>query len=422
MPRLLAAALAASAVCLLGACQRQDPKPATAGPLTPLNARDTALQVEQGRLLAVIGNCAGCHTARGGAAYAGGVALATPFGTAYAGNLTPHPRTGLGLWTADDFWAALHHGRARDGRALVPAFPYTSYTHVTRADSDALWAYLRSLPPVAQANRPHDLRFPFGTRWALRIWQSLLFTPADLRADAQARAALNPSQARGAYLVQGLGHCAACHAPRNRLGAPGARASGGEMPLQGWYAPSLHPVAGQATTAAHRQELITLLKAGQTAGAAVLGPMAAVVYQSTQHWPDADLNAVADYLQTLPAEPRPVPAPPADAAVMQQGQQVYADRCADCHGTGGEGAATATVAAYPALAGNATVQHANPRNLLQVLRHGGFAPSTAAQPRPFGMPPQMLSDGDTAAVLTYIRQSWGHRAGAVSELDVLRLR
>ena len=379
--------------------------------------------VEQGRELALIGNCAGCHTARGGKAYAGGDALPTPFGTAYAGNLTPDDTTGLGRWTADDFWAALHHGRGRDGRALVPAFPYTSYTHVTRAHSDALWAYLRSLAPVQQPKRPHALRFPYGTQLALRAWQWLFFSPADPLAEAQARSALTPSQTRGAYWVQGLGHCGACHAPRNALGAPGAQLTGGEMPQQGWYAPSLHRVASQALgTAANLEEQMRLLKTGQTAHAAALGPMAGVVAQSTQHWPDNELRAVVDYLQTLPPQPGAAPAPPASPAVLQAGQRIYEDRCADCHGKTGQGAAGAGSAVYPALAGNATVLHPNPRNLVQVLRHGGFAPTTAGQPRPYGMPPMMLSDADTAAVLTYIRQSWGQRAAAVSELDVLRLR
>ena len=371
--------------------------------------------VERGRTLAVLGNCAGCHTARGGADYAGGVPLPTPFGVAYAGNLTPDDATGLGHWTADDFWRALHHGRSRDGRALVPAFPYTSYTHVTREDSDALFAYLRSLPPVAQANRPHALRFPYGTRLALAAWQTLFFTAVDLDADAAAARALTPSQARGAYLVKGLGHCAECHAPRNAFGAHAAQARGGDMPMKDWFAPSLHPSTGAPVSA---DEIVTLLKTGQSANAAVLGPMAGVVFNSTQHWNDADLRAVADYLATLPATASPAPAPPAPAALMEAGARLYAERCADCHGTEGEG----VPGVYPALAGNPGVQQPSLRNLVKVLQHGGFAPSTATQPRPYGMPPQELSDADSAAVLSFLRQSWGHQASAVSELDVLKQR
>jgi mono/diheme cytochrome c family protein len=407
------AVLAATALTVLGAgCTRDEAatRLPQAEPGPP-----PAEQVARGRELAILGHCAGCHTAPGGAEMAGGAAVRTPFGTAQAGNLTPDDATGLGRWTADDFWRAMHLGRSRDGRALVPAFPYTSYTHVTRDDSDALFAYLRSLPPVTRAPRPHELRFPYGTRWALAAWQWLFFTPADLRADAAARAALTPSQARGAYLVQGLGHCAACHAPRNVFGAPARRASGGEMPLQGWYAPSLHPSAAQPVAA---DEIVALLKTGQTARSTVLGPMAGVVFGSTQHWSEPDLRAVADFLATLPPEAPAPPAAAAPAAVLDQGRRLYADRCADCHGARGEGAP----GAYPALAGNPTVQQALPHNLVRVLRHGGFAPATAGQPRPYGMPPQTLSDAETAAVLSFIRQSWGHRADAVSELDVLKLR
>lgn len=395
---------------LLAACQPADP------PAAPPAAQPAGAElVEQGRYLALLGNCAGCHSLRGDADYAGGPALATPFGRVYAGNLTPDEATGLGRWSADDFWRALHHGRSRDGRALLPAFPYTSYSHVTRGDSDALFAYLRSLPPVRRANRPHDLRFPYGSRWALAAWQWLFFEPADLAADAARRQDMTPSQARGDYLVQGLGHCAACHAPRNWLGAPSATASGGEMTAQGWYAPSLHPVAGQPVAAA---ETVALLKTGRTARGAVLGPMAAVVLRSTQHWTDADLQAVADHLAQLPPATPVAPAAAAPAAQLALGSQLYADRCADCHGDEGQGVA----GAYPALAGNATVQQPSARNLVQVLHHGGFAPSTAGNPRPYGMPPQMLSDAEAAAVASFVRQRWGHRASAVSELELRKLR
>ncbi len=391
-------------------CQPADP------PAEPAAPQPTGAElVEHGRYLALLGNCAGCHSVRGGADYAGGPALPTPFGRVYAGNLTPDEATGLGQWSADDFWRALHHGRSRDGRPLLPAFPYTSYSHVTRSDSDALFAYLRSLPPVQQARQPHALRFPYGSRWALAAWQWLFFTPADLAADAAARRAMSPSQARGAYLVQGLGHCAACHAPRNWLGAPSAAASGGEMTAQGWYAPSLHPETGRPVAA---DETVALLKTGQTARGAVLGPMADVVLRSTQHWTDADLQAVADHLAQLPPTRPAAPADAAPAAQLALGRQLYADRCADCHGDEGEGVA----GAYPALAGNATVQQPGARNLVQVLHHGGFAPSTATNPRPYGMPPQMLSDAEAAAVASFVRQRWGHRASAVSELELRKLR
>lgn len=412
--RELVLTLAAAGLVLASGCRPVDREAfsvSAAAQLKPSGAE----QVERGRALAVLGNCAGCHTARGGADYAGGVPLATPFGVAYAGNLTPDDTTGLGRWNADDFWQALHHGRSRDGRALVPAFPYTSYTHVTREDSDALFAFLRSLPAVQQANRPHELRFPYGTPLALAAWQWVYFDAADLDAEAAARRAMTPRQARGAYLAQGLGHCAACHAARNAFGAPAPHATGGEMPMQDWFAPSLHPTSGQALSA---DEIVALLKTGQTMRSTALGPMAGVVFQSTQHWDDADLHAVADHLATLPPAAPAAPAASAPAPVMEAGRRVYVDRCAECHGDNGEG----VPGAYPALAGNPGVQQPSARNLVKVLRHGGFAPVTAGQPRPYGMPPQMLSDVESAAVLSFVRQSWGHRASAVTELDVLKLR
>ncbi|MDE2371101.1 MAG: cytochrome c [Burkholderiales bacterium] len=378
-------------------------------------AAAAAAQVARGRLLALQGNCAGCHTAAGGRDYAGGPAIATPFGLAYAGNLTPDDGQGLGRWSADDFWRALHEGRSRDGRVLLPVFPYTSYTHVTRADSDALYAYLRSLPPVAQANRPQEIRFPYRTQFALTIWQWLYFRPADPAVDEAGRRRLTPAQARGAYLVQGLGHCGACHAPRGALGQAADEVSGGTIPIQGWFAPSLHPGAGHAASS---EDIVALLKTGQSAGSAVLGPMAGVVFRSTQHWPDEDLRAVAAYLATLPAAAAGKAPTPAAPAVLKAGSAIYADRCADCHGRRGEG----VPGIYPALAGSPTVLHPTARNLVQLLRHGGFPPSTAGNARPYGMPPQSLGAADTAALSSFLRQSWGNRASAVSEFDVLMLR
>jgi mono/diheme cytochrome c family protein len=424
--------LAALAALLAAACQRTEPAAAPAitanAPATPATARASktahgavqtaatdATLIERGRYLALLGNCAGCHTARGGADYAGGEALHTPFGKVYGGNLTPDISTGLGAWTAQDFWQALHKGRTRDGRALAPAFPYTAFTHIPREDSDALFAFLRSLAPVQQANQAHALRFPFGTQWALSVWQWLYFEPASLATATRQQGAPTPSQARGAALFNGLGHCAACHASRNVWGALGPQATGAELPGPGWYAPSLHPVVGRPTPV---EDWITLLRTGQTSHRTVLGPMAGVVFKSTQHWQEADVRAVVEHLATLPPTAPAPQAAPAPAAVMALGRTLYKDRCADCHGSQGEG----VPGAYPALANNSSVAQPNIRNLVQVLRHGGFAPTTAGNPRPYGMPPQRLSDTETAAVLSFVRQSFGHQAAAVTELDVLKLR
>jgi mono/diheme cytochrome c family protein len=378
-----------------------------------------AATVARGAYLARIGNCAGCHTARGGPDYAGGRGIETPFGVVYASNLTPDPDTGLGRWSADAFWRALHHGRSADGRLLYPAFPYPNTTLVTRADSDALFAYLRQLPPVRQANRAHELRFPYNTQAALAVWRALYFRPATFTPEPSQSDAFN----RGAYLVRGLGHCEACHAPRNALGATRdeAQLAGGLIPMQAWYAPSLSS-PGEAGVADWRvEEIVALLQTGVSARASVMGPMAEVVFRSTQHLSDADARAMATYLKGLPAQaPQARAFVPADPAALQAGAAIYSDHCADCHGAAGEGVA----GMYPALAGNRAVTLHSPNNVVRAVLYGGFPPATAGNPRPFGMPPfvHALPDEGVAQVASYIRQSLGNRAPPVTPLDVRRAR
>jgi len=351
---------------------------------------------------------------------AGGRGIATPFGTVYAGNLTPDPTHGLGQWNSDAFWRALHHGRSRDGRLLYPAFPYNNTTLVTRDDSDAIYHYLRSLPPVAQANRPHELRWPFSTQAALAVWRALYFQPASFEPAPQKNAEWN----RGAYLVQGLAHCSACHAPRNALGASSNMLdlAGGLIPLQNWYAPSLNAPQEAGVQDWPLDHIVALFRDGRAPGGQVTGPMAEVVLHSTQHWREDELRAMASYLKALPRLDLAQPAPAAKPAsrTLELGAQLYGNLCASCHGERGEGIANA----YPALAGNRAVLMGSPANLVQTVLNGGFSPATAGHPRPYGMPPYLLSlsDADIAAVLTHVRGSWGNQAGAVSELDVLQLR
>lgn len=385
----------------------------------PTARADLAALVSRGAYLATVGNCAGCHTAPGGAPLAGGRRLETPYGAVVAGNLTPDPATGLGRWSADDFHRAMHEGRGRDGRRLIPAFPYTAFTRIARADNDALFAYLRSLAPVVQAPKPHELRFPYGTQAAMAVWQWLNFDPARAPATAPGE-----GLARGEYLVRGLGHCGECHAQRNRWSAARDELTGAEMPGERWYAPSLHPQAPsqadptQTHSAVQVAQTVQLLRDGMNAHGSAAGPMAHVVRDSTQHWSPDDLELAARYLASLPPQPVPAAAPPADPALMAAGARLYEDRCADCHGRDGAGAP----GAYPPLAGNPTVIQPDIRTLVQVMRLGGFAPSTARNPRPYGMPPAELSDAEIAAVLSHLRQSWGHRASAVSALDVMKAR
>ena len=377
----------------------------------------TPQQIAQGAYVARAGNCAACHTARGGADYAGGLGIATPFGTVNTSNLTPDAETGLGRWTPATFWRAMHHGRSADGHLLVPVFPYTSYTQVNRADSDALFAYLRSLPAVAQANRPHELAFPYNSQVALAVWRALFFRAAEFAPDPVQTAQWN----RGAYLVRGPGHCAACHAERNVLGATsGAQAlQGGVIPMQHWYAPSLASAREAGVADWSTAQVVALLKNGTSDHGSVMGPMADVVFGSTQHLLDADLEAIAVFLKALPPQtlaPRTVKAPA--PSQFASGEKIYKEHCAQCHGEQGEGAR----GAYPALAGNRVVTMEQSANLLQIVLHGGYPPATAGNPRPYGMPPfqQTLDGPQIAAVLSYIRHAWGHAASPVSALEVMQ--
>ena len=391
---------------------------------SPLDERDgleaTPERVARGAYLARAGNCIACHTMRGGAPYAGGRAIETPFGTVFGSNITPDVKTGIGGWSASHFWRALHNGRSKDGRFLVPAFPYTNFTLVTREDSDALFAYLRTLPAVERPNHAHALRFPYDTQAALAVWRALFFTPGVYEADRGQSAEWN----RGSYLVRGLGHCSACHGGRNvfRATSGSLAMSGGVSPIDKWYAPSLAASAEAGVADWETQHIVDLLKIGVSARGSALGPMAEVVFRSTQHLNDADLRAMAVFLKSLPqSAPRATrdTAPMAQAAA-ERGPAVYREHCEDCHGPRGEGAR----GAYSSLAGNRSVVMNPPANVIRAVLSGGFQPATAGNPRPWGMPPfgHVLDDADTAAVVTFIRTQWGNRAAPVTATDVQRMR
>ena len=415
----------------------------------------TPALLDKGAYLARAGNCMTCHTARGGTPYAGGRAIDTPFGAVYTSNLTPDDATGLGTWNAAHFYRALHNGRSKDGRLLNPVFPYTNYTLVTRADSDALFAFFKSLPAANSPARPSGLRFPYNLQASLAVWRALYFTPGKPGPDAAAPTTTDAADAtdqtaqtaqtsktgdsaewqRGAYLVNGMGHCSACHTPRNALGGEDAsrNLAGGLIPVQNWYAPSLVSPHEAGTAAWTTAETVRLLKTGVAREASIGGPMAEVVQGGTQYLTDQDLGAMAVYLKSLPQDTR---APKADAArapaaVATQGALLYEQHCAQCHGANGKGQRLAESAglaggtmAYPALAGNRAVTMPQTANLVQIVLNGGYSPSTAGNPRPFGMPPfvLLLNDDDIAAVLTHIRSSWGNQGALVSPLDVNRIR
>ncbi len=375
--------------------------------------------VQRGAYLAVAGHCAGCHTARGGKPMTGGRAIDTPFGRVASANLTPDVDTGLGAWTSNDFHRAMHEGRSRGGRLLVPACPYPNFTRVTRADTDAIFAWLRSLEPVRQ-ERSVDvgLRFPFGLQTSLAVWRAWSFTPGVLSDDASQSAAWN----RGRYLVHGLAHCGACHGARDALGA--ARddlTSGAPMPSQRWYAPSLGSTREAGMSAWTQDEAMAFLAHGRNRHASAIGPMAEVVARSTQHLEPADLEAMAWYLRALPVvADSPAAVSRASRSTLEAGARIYDEHCSDCHGKRGEG----VDGRWPALAGNRAVLLGVADNVVQSILQGGFTPATSGNPRPHGMPPfaHVLDDEAVAAVATYVRQSWGNTAGGVSAFDVMRVR
>ena len=395
---------------------------------TALTAPATEAQIEQGRYLTLAGNCMACHTTRGGTPFAGGRRIDTPFGGVYSSNLTPDPETGLGRWTAQDFWQAMHRGRSKDGRLLAPAFPYNHTSVISRSDSDAVFAWLNTLPPVVQAQPAHKLVWPVGTQPALAVWRSLFFEPSPFQADPAHSAEWN----RGAYLVQGLGHCAACHSPRNALGASGAvnDLSGGLMPVVNWYAPDLTRDTESGLASTSLPEIVRLLRTGASSTAQTSGPMGEVVQHSLQHLTEADLQAMAVYLQSRAQNtPQPTsakaPAARVSLQVATQGAKVYERQCLQCHGEQGAGVTTASgEVAYPALAGNRAVLLSDPTNLVQLVLYGGYGPATQGHPRPFGMPPAVLEldDRDIAAVLTHLRTRWGNQASEVTPLQVNRIR
>lgn len=390
----------------------------------PKEARTNATTeiINRGEYLARAGDCVACHTEPNGPQFAGGRAMPTPFGNLYSPNITPDDATGIGLWSADEFYRMMHNGVSRDGTLLYPAMPFASYTRVTRADSDAIYAYLMSVPPVERANRPHELRFPFNQRELLIGWRTLYFNEGEYVPDPAQSEEWN----RGAYLVQGLGHCSMCHTAVNALGGSSeSRAfEGGMIPNQNWYAPSLTSNREAGLGDWPLQDIADLLQVGTSRRGAVYGPMAEVVYNSLQYLTDADARAMAVYLKSLPQrESEPPPTSQArlvDPAVMETGRRIYAQQCAVCHGDEGEGHAPA----FPPLAGNQSITMSSPVNSIRMVLNGGYAPGTHKNPRPYGMPPfsHLLSDDEVAAVITYIRVAWNNTGTPVTPAQANDLR
>ncbi len=377
-------------------------------------------QIEHGRYLTVVGDCAACHTLPGsGRALAGGRPIETPFGNILAPNITPDRQTGIGAWTDDEFVDAMTKGTGRNGMHLYPAMPYNYYTKVTRDDALAIRAYLNTVPSVYNPVNPNQLPFPFNIRASMIFWNKLFFTPGTFHPTADKSEEWN----RGAYLAEGLGHCGACHTPKNFLGGDKTSERLQGYALQGWFASDITSDPRRGIGGWSVDEIAVYLKTGHGRTGAANGPMAETLNLSTSHMTDDDLKAIATYLKNPPDRDAnrngSAPGTP-DQAMMKVGARIYADECSGCHTASGKGTANL----FPALDGSAVVQQDDPASLLHIVLRGarsvatGHAPTGAAMPE-FGW---LLKDDEVAAVLTYIRNSWGNAATSVSAAEVGKAR
>ena len=398
------------------------------------SAPDTAM-IERGRYLAVAADCTACHTAPGGKPFAGGLPIGSPIGAIYSTNITPDRESGIGRYTLDDFDRAVRHGIDDEGVTLYPAMPYPSYAVMTDEDLAALYAYfMHSVEAVASAQHANAIPWPLSIRWPLALWRKL-FAPLDAPTFNASRYS-DPAVARGAYLVEGPGHCGSCHTPRaltlqeRSLDDSSSTFLSGGQRIDGWVAVNLRGNPGDGLGDWSKEDIVATLRTARNSTQAVVGaPMSDVVVHSTQHLNDADLNAIAAYLKTLAPAPGIAPkfaANPATAAALAKGQEanrgaeVYDDNCAACHRTDGEG----SPGALPKIAGNPTVLADDPDSLIHLVLAGSSLPGTVAAPSPLGMPgfAWRLSNDEVAQLLTFVRNSWGNQASSVSASQVGRVR
>ncbi len=365
-------------------------------------------QIERGHYLAIVGDCAACHTLPGsGHEMAGGRAIETPFGELIAPNITPDPQTGIGAWTDEEFIDALTKGTGRGGARLYPAMPYTYYTKLTRDDALAIRAYLNTVPAVSNPVQADQLPFPFDMRWTMAVWDQLFFKPGPFHPNANKNAEWN----RGAYLAEGLAHCGMCHTPKNVLGGDKTSERLKGYALQGWFAPDITNDSRRGLGGWSVDDVVSYLKTGHNRTSAATGPMSETLNLSTSHMSDPDLKAIAVYLKDQ-AGPQPDPPAAPDRAMMTAGAKIYADECSGCHAPNGKG----IPGLVPALSGAPAVQQVDSTTLLRVVLRGARSVGTAPAPTAAAMPQfgWMLTDDQVAAVLTYIRNAWGNAAPPVS--------
>lgn len=403
--------ITAAAVQAADADETQSPPPVSTAPSN----------IERGKYLATAGNCISCHTRPGGVAFTGGRPFSTPFGTIYSTNITPDNETGIGKWKAEDMRRAMHEGVAPEGRRLFPAFPYTSFTKVTDADVDAIYAYLRSLKPVSYT--PPDNGILFWQRWPMRLWNAFFFEPARFTPDASQTDEWN----RGAYLVDGLGHCSACHTPRNRFMAEiGSLAyAGGSGIMEEVAKDKLRPWSGANLTSAKEGlaawsvgDLTKYLKTGFSPRAGTFGPMNDVIVNSTREMTPEDVRAMAVYIKSLPAHESTTATVTAEQA--KAGADIYKARCEKCHMSSGRGG----MFNGPPLAGSAVVQTDDPASLINVILFGPMVPKDVSLGAWETMKAyhKTLSDDDIAKLANYLRGSWGNRGRPVTAAEVASQR
>jgi mono/diheme cytochrome c family protein len=363
-------------------------------------------RVERGRYLAVLGDCAGCHTAPGGQPFAGGLPLQTPFGTLVAPNITPDRETGIGAWTEKEFVSTLHNGRGRGGERLYPAMPYPAYTKMSVVDVLAMRAYFLTVAPVSNKVISNKLPFPFNIRQTLIVWNWLNFSAGRYQTDPQKSAEWN----RGAEIVNGAGHCGTCHTPKSALGGDKTATPLTGATLQGWFAPDISTNPTKGIGGWSNDDIVQYLKTGANSFTLAFGPMAEVVSNSTSQLNDQDLSAIATYLKD--GKPVAVTAPPkplaATTAVMRAGAAIYKDNCAACH----KDAGTGETHLIGSLVGSSLVLSDDPTTLARIVLEGARALGTATRPTAPAMPAfnWRLNDNNISAVLTYIRNSWGNAA------------
>ena len=377
----------------------------------------TATSVERGRYLVRAGDCESCHTAPGGKELAGGYPIPTPFGVIYSTNLTPDRDTGIGAWSKDDFWNALHRGKDDEGEHLYPAMPYPWFTKMSRADVDAIKDYLATVPAADVRNKEPELPWPLSWRTVMAGWNLLFFHEGEMQPDPAKSAEWN----RGAYLVEGPGHCGACHTPKNALGAVKRdEAFRGGSVGEHWFAPSLTSDVRDGIGDWSVAEIVEYLKTGSNDKTASAGEMTNVVRNSTQYLSDSDLKAIAVYLKDIPATREEANAAAASAETIRRGEAVYVDNCTGCHMDNGAGLAKV----FPPLAKSASIQASDPGSLLHVVLGGAVMAAPKTKPTGLAMPGfrDKLNDQQIAEVVSYIRNAWGNHGSPVDAATVAKVR